>query len=282
MSFNKKLIHAICILFVFITIGCTDDSAETLYPANDIAASAFYNSSLKPIIEEKCISCHIFHLEGTNRYDTFEKTKSSIGQMLERINATSNIIMPPADSAQLTEEEKAAFEEFLNILTSDVIDNSIIGVTWTAYKYPVFEDRASVNGTFDGIEYSFNTSPENPEDILKDAEVLIDATSVSVNGNEEGTTNLKMFFSIFTSEIAGKVIAYTDSEATINFTMNGVSIDVILDVVLEADQLILKGSIPNMDLFNWQDGYDALDNVCGEYHENKVWADIDIEAKIKL
>lgn len=282
MSFNKRLIHTICILFVFITIGCTEDSAETLYPANDIEASAFYDSSLKPIIEEKCISCHIFHLEGTNRYDTFEKTKSSIGQMLERINSTSNIIMPPADSAQLTEEEKAAFEEFLNILTSDVVDESVVGITWTAYKYPIFDNRAPVSGTFNSIEYSLNTTPENPEDILKDAEIVIDASSVNVGNEAERTSNVKMFFSFFTSEIVGKITAYTASEAIIEFTMNGVSQEVTLDVILEENQLTLKGSIPDLSQFNWQEGYDALNVVCGVHHENKLWPDIDIEATIKL
>lgn len=282
MLFNKKIISIIGILFTIIVTGCTEDSAEGLYPTNDAEASAFYESNLKPVIEEKCISCHVFHLEGTNRYDTFEKTKSSIAQMLARINSNTNIIMPPADSAQLTEEEKETFEEFLNILTSNDVDDSKIDVVWTAYKYFVFEDRGPVSGNFDTIEYTFNETPVNPEDILKDAEILIDATSVNVGDDAEKTSNVKMFFSFFTSEIVGKVISYTDSEATIEFTMNGVSIEVTLDVVLETDQLTLKGSIPDMSLFNWQEGYDALNSVCGEYHENKVWPDIDIEAKIKL
>lgn len=282
MLFNKKIISIIGILFTIIVTGCTEDSAEGLYPTNDAEASAFYESNLKPVIEEKCISCHVFHLEGTNRYDTFEKTKSSIAQMLARINSNTNIIMPPADSAQLTEEEKETFEEFLNILTSNDVDDSKIDVVWTAYKYFVFEDRGPVSGNFDTIEYTFNETPVNPEDILKDAEILIDATSVNVGDDAEKTSNVKMFFSFFTSEIVGKVISYSDSEATIEFTMNGVSIEVTLDVVLETDQLTLKGSIPDMSLFNWQEGYDALNSVCGEYHENKVWPDIDIEAKIKL
>lgn len=282
MLFNKKIISIIGILFTIIVTGCTEDSAEGLYPTNDAEASAFYESNLKPVIEEKCISCHVFHLEGTNRYDTFEKTKSSIAQMLARINSNTNIIMPPADSAQLTEEEKETFEEFLNILTSNDVDDSKIDVVWTAYKYFVFEDRGPVSGNFDTIEYTFNETPVNPEDILKDAEILIDATSVNVGDDAEKTSNVKMFFSFFTSEIVGKVTSYTDSEATIEFTMNGVSIEVTLEVVLETDQLTLKGSIPDMSLFNWQEGYDALNSVCGEYHENKVWPDIDIEAKIKL
>lgn len=281
----KRLIKTIVsILFTFVIIGCTEDSAEKLYPTNDIEASAFYESNLKPIIQEKCISCHVYHLEGANRYDTYEKTKSSISQMIERINSNSNIVMPPADSAQLTDEEKQIFDEFINILNSNDNETARVDVAWTAYKYIDFDSRGPVSGNFDSIDYTLNiTDIENPEDILRDAEILIDASSVNVGDEPQRTGNVKLFFSVFTSEISGKIIEYTDTKAIISFTMNGVSIDNIsFDIVLEEDQLMLIGSIPDMNLFNWKDGYDALESVCGDFHENKVWQDIDIKAVIKF
>ncbi len=117
MSSSYQKISAFLGVSLSVFFGsCTSTNVEELYQTSDQEARQIYNSELKEVIENKCISCHIFHLEGTNRYDNFEKTKSSIAQMLTRINSTSNIVMPPADSSQLTQEEKALFQQFLNAL----------------------------------------------------------------------------------------------------------------------------------------------------------------------
>ncbi len=289
MLFDKRLIKLVGLLLVSILIGCTKDSAEKLYATNDAAAEVLYETSLKSIIEEKCISCHIYHLEGTNRYDTYDKTKSAIDQMLERINATSNIVMPPADSAQLTDEEKAVFEDFLAILNTDVAEeeeeedtDAVIAITWTAYKYPIFEDRAPVSGTFEKIEYTFNEDYESPIELLENAEVAIETSSVNVGDDSQKTSNVGLFFSTFTPSIQGEVVTYNDQEALINFTMNGISLNIPFEITVETDHLLLKGSIPNMSLFDWEDAYIALDNVCGAFHDNKVWEDIDVEVQIRF
>ncbi len=290
MLFNKlkyiSISIKVCILF-FVT-GCISENAEELFPTNDAEATLIYENSLKSIIENKCINCHNFHLEGSNRYDNFEKTKSSISQMLERINSNSNISMPPDESPQLSEDEKLVFQEFLAVLNSDggepPIEEEKIILTFTAYKYPIFEERGGVSGTFRNIQYQFNQDYTEPLDMLKDADVRIITNSVDIDG-EEGlrTMNVgKHFFAFFSPIIEGRVVSYNDTEAIISFTMNDNTQNVNLDVSIENNKLMLSGTIEDMNLFNWEDSYKELETVCGEFHMNKVWPDIDIKLEIPI
>ncbi|WP_298496643.1 hypothetical protein [uncultured Algibacter sp.] len=262
--------------------ACTSNHAEELYPTNDTEAKLYYETTLKPVIDTKCISCHVYHTEGANRYDSYEKTKSNISQMLERINATTNIVMPPADQEQLSTEEKNSFKTFLNILQSDSPqDDNPIKVNWTAYKYPDFDNRAGVSGTFDSvISYNLNDSAVNLIDLLNGANVLIDASSVNVGNETERTQNVASFFNAFTSQISGIVDNYNEENAWITFSMNGISQQVVLDVILESNKIILNGKIPDLNVFNWENAYNVFNTICGEYHENKLWEDVKISIEI--
>ncbi len=289
MLFNKlgKSKLAVVGLLFFTIVGCTSDSSESLYPTNDSAAKLLYDTSLKTVIDSKCISCHVYHLEGTNKYDSYEKTKSSLSQMLARINTNENTAMPPAGSPQLTEEEKQLFQQFRDILDSkraqEIPDSvaSRITVNWTAYKYPDFSARAPVSGAFDEITYNLNENFENPEDLLKDAIVTINTKSVNL-GSDQRNQNVGAFFSFFTSEIKGKVDEYTATSAQITFTMNGIEQQHEFVLALEEGKIVLTGAIPDMNFFNWQNGYDRLNAVCGELHQQKVWEDIEVVIEILL
>lgn len=287
MLFNKleypHICLAICVLF--LVTGCVSENAEELFSTNDAEATVIYDNSLKSILENKCINCHNYHLEGTNRYDNFEKTKSSIGQMLERINATSNISMPPDGSPQLTEEEKLVFQEFFDILNSDdEPEEEVIALTFTAYKYLLFEERDGVTGTFNTIQYDLNEDYTKPIDMLSDAQVTIETSSVDIDG-VDGLRTMNVgtnFFAFFSPTIVGQVINYNETEATITFTMNNTSQDVNFDVSIEENVLVLRGTIIDMNLFNWMDAYAQLETVCGDFHENKVWPDVDLEARFPI
>ncbi|KAA1243541.1 hypothetical protein [Aquimarina sp. RZ0] len=279
-----KYISVILVLF-FTAISCISESADNLFPTNDVEANIVYETELKSVIESKCISCHSYHLEGSNRYDTFDKTKSSIGQMLERINAVSNIVMPPDESPQLTEGEKLIFQEFFDVLNNGSEPVVLpFKLTWTAYKYAIFEERGGVSGTFEDIQYVLNQEYEEPIDILKDAEIRINTASVNIDGLE-GVRTMNVgtqFFPFFTSQIKGKVSSYTQDIAVISFEMNGIEQEVIFDVIIEEDILKLTGTIDDMSFFEWDEAYNQLETVCGEFHENMVWPDIDLEAEILL
>ena len=274
---------AIIILLICTAISCTTEQADSLYPVNDAQAQAFYTSTLKNVIDTKCISCHIYHVEGNNRYDNYEKTKSNIVQMVSRINSNSNTVMPPADATQLTEEEASYFQEFLDLLNADDdTPEPRVQIEWTAYKYPDYDNRAGVSGTFDTVTYTFNESGDTPVSILEDAIVTVDASSVNVGNESERTQNVFTFFAAFTPDILGTVTSFTDTTVTIDFEMNSITTTQVFDVTILSDRLVLTGSIPDLSIYNWDAGYDALEAVCGEYHENKLWEDVDVTINILL
>lgn len=288
MSYNS-IIKIVVSFTVLLIAGCKSESADLLYTTNDEEAKALYTSELQSIIEEKCISCHIYHLEGLNRYDSYDKTKAAISTIIQRVNAADNSIMPPADSAPLTTDEMDLFNEFLSVLNSKGTTNETdepilpVQINWTAYKYPI--NREGVGGTFDDVEYSFNTDYRNIVDLLNNATITINTSSVNVSNNEPlRTGNVGMFFEYFTSEIIGTVISYSETEAIVEFEMNNITNEVSLSVSVSEDEstITLSGAIENMEVFNWQEGYNALEDVCGEFHEYVLWPDIDIEAIITI
>ena len=62
MSFDKVIIVFTLLFSCLLFTNCTSESAEELYVSNDAAAKIVYNSKLKTIIGNKCISCHDYHL----------------------------------------------------------------------------------------------------------------------------------------------------------------------------------------------------------------------------
>jgi len=292
MFYNKiNYIIKSTFIVIFSTFfsSCISENAEELFPTNDEAANAVYEESLKSILENKCINCHNFHLEGTNRYDNFEKTKASIGLMLERINADSNLSMPPDGSPQLTDEEKLVFQEFFDVLNSEEEEEEeeeedAILLTFTAYKYPEFEERGGVSGTFADIEYQFNEDYTEIIDMLDGAEATIETSSVDIDGLDglrSGNVGT-YFFANFSSTIEAEVIEYDESEATIRITMNDNTSDVTFDIEIVDDALVLNGTIEDMNVFDWQDAYDSLETICGDFHMNVVWPDVDLQLSIPI
>lgn len=79
-------------------------------------------------------------------------------------------------------------------------------------------------------------------------------------------------------------MAYDLDQAIIAFTMNGITNTVTLEIVVDEtnNTITLSGAIPNMNDYNWAEGYNALQEVCGVLHEGMLWPDVDIEAIIDL
>lgn len=278
MPYRKIKIALAGFLFTLLS-GCFSESAESLYEKNDALAKVIYHAQLKSTIENKCISCHVFHLEGTNRYDNYDKTKSSIAQIIARININDNSVMPPASADQLTQEETLQFEAFYNALYGNDSKDKV-SVTWTAFKYPDFLNRAPVSGTFDDLSYKLNQNYSDPIDILSHATITIETASVNVGDNAVKTNNVGVFFNFFSDQITGTVDSYTDQKALITFNMNSITQQLAFDVTIQSDKIILEGRIPDLNFFNWQSAYHEFDLVCGEFHQHKLWEDVSVTAEI--
>lgn len=65
------------------------------------------------------------------------------------------------------------------------------------------------------------------------------------------------------------------------FTINGLSQGVLFDMEEIEEDLVFTGKIEDIGYFNAKTALDALQQVCGEYHQDKAWPDISLKAEIK-
>jgi len=297
MPYSKVIKLFNTFLIPLLIVSCRSETADVLFPANEQAVE-LYNNQISTILESKCISCHQGYHSGS--YGDYNATVASLSQIIERINANDNTIMPPSGEVALTAEELELFDQFLEYVNSDgggSVDNEVeeeeeevaFAMSWTAYKYPdrfsANREGAGVGGTFNEIEYSFNTNYSDIIDILDGATVNINTSSVNVADNEPlRTGNVGLFFAAFTPDIVGTVTSYTETEVDIEFEMNGISEEVTFEVEVDEEEglITLSGSIETLEAFNWQAGYDAIQEVCGELHEGTLWPDVSLEAVINV
>jgi hypothetical protein len=93
---------------VFINSSCNPESNVDCSKYNST-----YNSNMKAIIDNKCVSCHSVDgsAESNGIYTTYSSMKSVVSQTWEEINAGR---MPKVGSTQLTDAEKEAWECWKN------------------------------------------------------------------------------------------------------------------------------------------------------------------------
>lgn len=172
-------------------------------------------------------------------------------------------------------------DEFSKIETEQ---NLKVSIEWTAFKFPTFEDRVGVSGSFDSLEYSLTRSTGNIIDQLMDSEITIPTSSVNVGNNSTKTSNVsKYFFNYFTTKIDCKVINIDHESAEIAISMNDVTEHTKFEVELDEENKIVKlsGSIEDLMIFGAETAFAELNEVCGIFHDGFVWPDITINVTIE-
>ncbi len=86
-----------------LAVSCTFKKMQPL-PA-ECNSTVFYSTEIKPIIESKCVSCHVSGGSGTGDFTFFSELKSAIDNGTFRNNVFVLKTMPPAGTTQLTEDE---------------------------------------------------------------------------------------------------------------------------------------------------------------------------------
>lgn len=284
----RKLTYILQLSFscvILLTSGCKRENVESKFYAQDSPEKQYFSNKVYPILNSKCFSCHNYHNSAASRYDTYTKAAAVAQEMASRIHASDGNMMPPLSSAPLTEGEKDVLNTFFKLVQGDQTKDYQVSISWTAYKFPDFATRAGVTGTFGDIYIKYNS--QSPADIwehLKNAEIIINSNSVNVNNDSTKNWNLKnYFFSFFTPVIYGKVLDVNpaDKKVIVKITMHGISKNIPFAITEEGENLTFAGSISNLNDFNAQSAFKALQNACGIYHDNKVWPDISLEAEIK-
>ena len=287
---------SVAVFLVTLLQSCKEENVEDLFLSEQVAAKSYYLTNVLPILDSKCFSCHTYHASSGTRYDTYAKAAAVAEEMASRTSsAHPNTIMPPPSANFLTEEEKRGFQQFFQLVkgsggsskatAGDDSQDFGVAISWTAYKFPDFTSRVGVSGTFDKtyITYKEKEAADIYE-FLTEAEILIPTNSANVGNDSLKSSNVKNhFFSYFTPVIHGRVMAIDSSskKARVKFTMNGLSQEVTFEMEEVKEDLVFSGLIQDIGYFNSQAALDALQRVCGEYHQDKVWPDISLRAEIK-
>ncbi len=112
-----RRILAIGLLTMFV-IACSssdDDPRPNNNEDNEalVAAENYFNSNLKSIIQNKCISCHTnYHSSGAKNYSVFTNAKNSASTIFNQVNNGSM----PKGGEKLPQSEIDNFKEFLDLV----------------------------------------------------------------------------------------------------------------------------------------------------------------------
>jgi hypothetical protein len=292
-SFNSI---AVFLLLIFLQ-SCVEENIEDKFLSESVASQEYYIKNVLPVMNNKCFSCHTYHTSSGTRYDTYSKAAAVAEEMVNRTSSKDpNLIMPPPSAEPLTEEEVQVFQQFYQStkVNGEVVIEAeqkinqeySVSLSWTAYKFSDFKNRIGVSGTFEEafITYKYKEAA-NIYEFLQEAEILIPVNSTNIENDPLKTFNvLNHFFSYFTPVIHGKImhIDAPNKNAKVIFNINGLSQEVIFHIEEVKEDLVFTGQIQDIRYFNnAQTALDALQQVCGEYHQGKVWPDIDLKAEIK-
>jgi len=186
------------------------------------------------------------------------------------------------NSSKKTEEtEKESpkvAENTIKIATESAI------MKWTAYK---FKEKAGVGGSFDTLNIDSKTDNGTPEQILLGGSISIPTSSVNSNNEIRDPKIKKSFFGTFnTPEIKGKILSAADGKGEIEFSMNGLSVNVPYTYNVNDAALRIKTSL---DVTNWNGGaaIAALNKVCEALHTGEdgtsvLWPDVDVTLTFPL
>ena len=300
MNIRKQKFWCFSSVAIFLSLvfsqGCVEENVEEKFLNESVVAKEYYFTNVLPVLNSKCFSCHTYHTSSGTRYDTYAKAAAVAEEMARRTSSNNPAIaMPPPSAEPLTEEEKQAIQQFLQLVKGsdeNAIDTAGedsqdygISVSWTAYKFPDFQSRVGVTGTFDELFITYKKKEAaDIYEFLTEAEIMIPTNSTNVGNDPLKSANvINHFFSYFTPVIHGQVIGIDapSKKAIVKFTINGLSQEVIFDMEEIEEDLVFTGKIEDIGYFNTKTALDALQRVCGEYHQDKVWPDISLRAEIK-
>lgn len=283
MNFIKSIL--VCcwmILLTFTQMSCTSKQTEKDY--NNIAAREYFTTTLLPILESQCNSCHVYHNTSLTQYASFETVAESIDAIINRIDSDLiGCMMPPASADTLTEAEHSAFLEFFDLLNRKEPNEAEVSILFEAFKYPLFNDRVGVVGEFETYEITLQNNAVDIFEKLQDAEIKILTSSINMGDHATKTSNvLQYFFHHLRVLIHGKVKSINSDTAVVAVELNGIIQDVSFSVFYEDynNKITFFGTIDDLHEFNLTPAFEKLNEQCGSYHDGFVWPDVDIKIVI--
>tara|TARA_B110000305_G_scaffold56384_1_gene62284 strand:+ start:1378 stop:2034 length:657 start_codon:yes stop_codon:yes gene_type:complete len=155
---------------------------------------------------------------------------------------------------------------------------------FTAYKTNA---KKGVTGGFNEIEVTFDASNDVKE-TLESIKFSINTMSVETNDEGRNEKIAKHFFKTINTEvIEGSIKSLgDDGTATIEVSMNGISIDVEGEYTLNGQAFKFE-SVIDVASWNGMPGIEALNSECDELHKgedgvSKLWSEVKLSLKTKL
>ena len=98
----KKLVLAAALSTLILT-SCTFEKAEPF--VEECPSTVLFQTQVKPIIDAKCVTCHVSGGTGTGDFTIFTEFQSRAlnGMVNDKVFVAKS--MPPGGSPQLTEDE---------------------------------------------------------------------------------------------------------------------------------------------------------------------------------
>ncbi len=90
-------------VYSFLLVSCTFEKAKPL-PVG-CSTTMFYATDIKPIIDSKCVTCHISGGSGTGDFTNFNELNEKINTGIFNTKVFILKDMPQSGSPQLTEDE---------------------------------------------------------------------------------------------------------------------------------------------------------------------------------
>lgn len=151
-------------------------------------------------------------------------------------------------------------------------------VLWEAYK---FTNKAAVGGRLENFMVSGTAEGASASEVLTGATIKVVTASINSKDPVRDGKLVDIFFkALNTDTIVGSIKRIEGNNAVCNFTLNGVSKDVNMEVNMLDIALELKGEI-NLSDFNGDEAVTTLNAACNDLHTgsdgvSKLWPNISI------
>jgi len=165
-----------------------------------------------------------------------------------------------------------------------LVQSDSVDIVWQAYKTP---EKIGVKGKFPSLSYHpAHKAGKNFKALFEGATVVIDTTKVdSGNTVRDGKLVTYFFKQMKTPKITGKILSVSPNAHTkgkpytgkleVALTMNGKTVNTLLDYYYEKELFKAQGNIDLMD-FAAGNALKSINRACYDLHKGKTWSDVSI------
>ena len=172
------------------------------------------------------------------------------------------------------------------------IDADAARIDFISYKMAskIRVPESGAPATFKDAKFSFAKTSGSVAEILQDASVEFDLSSIDTGKNVVRDNNVKSkFFALLTTQkVSGKILSVagddTSGTANASINFNGASKEVALKYEIKGDKLVAMGQIDLQSDFDAKEAFDkfAADKVIQGLHGKKTWPQIEVGFEVPV